>query len=88
MLLIAKFQNRTEVQSGVSKSGQEWSNITAEFTTIERYPKMVAVRFRGDLIDAILALKPNDICEINLDAVSRLYEGKYFTDLEGYTLSK
>lgn len=88
MLLIAKFQKCTEVQSGTSKAGQEWSNITAEFTTIERYPKMVAVRFRGDLIDAVLALKPNDICEINLDAVSRLYEGRYFTDLEGYTLNK
>lgn len=88
MQLTAVFISCTDVQQGVSKDGKPWSKIIAVFETIERFPKQVAVNFNGDHIDEVLLLRKGELIEINLDAQSREFEGKYYTDLWGWGLKK
>ena len=88
MQLTAVFISCTEVQNGVSQNGKPWSKIIAMFETIERFPKQVAVNFNGDHIGEVQQLRKGELIEVNLDAQSREFEGKYYTDLWGWGVKK
>ena len=88
MQLTAVFISCTEVQQGVSQNGKPWSKIIAMFETIERFPKQVAVNFNGDHIGEVQQLRKGELIEVNLDAQSREFEGKFYTDLWGWGVKK
>lgn len=88
MQLTAVFISCTDVQQGVSQNGKPWSKIIAMFETIERFPKQVAVNFNGDHIGEVQQLRKGELIEVNLDAQSREFEGKYYTDLWGWGVKK
>ena len=72
----------TELQSGTSeKTGNQWSSRDLVLITDERYPRKIALTFKGMHCQLLDNIKPGDIVEVSFDAESRLVNGRYYTTL-------
>ena len=71
----------TELQSGTSQKGNEWSSRDLVLITDERYPRKIAFTFKGQHCLLLDNIHPNDIVEVTFDAESRLVNGRYYTTL-------
>ena len=68
----------TELQSGTSQKGNEWSSRDLVLITDERYPRKIAFTFKGQHCQQLDNIHPNDIVEVTFDAESRLVNGRYY----------
>lgn len=76
----------TDQQQGTDKNGNAWKRKTAVFETVEHFPKRVAVTCMNKLCDIIGNYQPGSLLKVQLDAESRFYEGKYYTELRAWNI--
>lgn len=87
MELTAILVKTTAPESGKTQNGKTWQKITAVFETVDRFPKSVAVEFRTEgLIAQVQNCQKGMLHRIQLDASSREYEGRYYTELQGWKI--
>lgn len=87
MELTAILVKTTAPESGKTQNGKSWQKITAVFETVDRFPKSVAVEFRTEgLIAQVQNCQKGMLHRIQLDASSREYEGRYYTELQGWKI--
>lgn len=87
MELTAILVKTTAPESGKTQNGKNWQKITAVFETVDRFPKSVAVEFRTEgLIAQVQNCQKGMLHRIQLDASSREYEGRYYTELQGWKI--
>lgn len=79
------FDHLGAYSDGVSQStGQQWRKQEAVFTTIGDYPKTIAIAFFNDKVDCVTNLVPGYSYEVNFDIESREFNGKYYTNVNGW----
>jgi hypothetical protein len=80
--LTGKITNILPIQSGTSKSGNEWKKQDFVIETDGQYPKQVCFTKWGGEID----YKIGQIVTVSFDLESREYQGKYFTDAKAWKI--
>jgi len=78
--------NRLELESGESKTGNTWTKHTFVGETEGQYPKKIAFDFMGDRADQVGKLKKGDVVTVSFDVSSREYNGKYYTNVNGWKI--
>lgn len=74
--------------NGTRKSdGQPWKKQEFVMETVGQYPKKVAFSLMNDKIDKA-AIQMGDYLEIEVDAQSREYNGKWYTELTAWKVYK
>lgn len=86
MELTAILVQVTNQQQGTDKNGNAWKRKTAVFETVEHFPKRVAVTCMNKLCDIIGNYQVGNLLKVQLDAESRYYEGKYYTELRAWNI--
>ena len=86
MQLIAVIKSKTQMENGKSSNGNPWKRITLVVESIGDHPKEAAVVFLNQMADIASREIIGNVVKIGLDAESRLYEGRYYTELRGYSI--
>lgn len=86
MQLFGVIKNKTQMENGKSTNGNEWKRITILVETIGDHPKEVAIVFLNRMAEIAQKERVGNVVKIQLDAESRLYEGRYYTELRGYSI--
>lgn len=86
MQIIAIIKNKTQMESGTSANGNSWKRMILVVETIQDHPKDVAITFLNNMADVASRELVGNVVKISLDAESRLFEGKYYTELRGYNI--
>ena len=72
---------------GTSQStGKEWRKQDVVFETLGDYPKTIVITFFNDKADATQNLVEGAVYEVNFDIESREFNGKYYTNLNGWLI--
>jgi hypothetical protein len=79
---------KLESQSGTNKAGTVWIKKDFIIETIEQYPKSICVSAWGDKSDIIEYAQIGDEFSISVIIESREYNGKWYTDLKVWNISK
>lgn len=66
--------------SGTSRAGKQWSKQEFAIETEGQYPKKVAF----GVMNGKFTMNMGDVVEIEVDAQSREYNGKWYTELTAY----
>ena len=75
--------------SGTSDNGNDWEKQLVVFETTGDAKKLLAIEFMGEKKTRVTkALKEGDICEVVYSIFSREYEGKWYTRLDGLSVTK
>lgn len=72
--------------SGVSSAGKEWKRQEFVLETAGQYPKKVAFSLMNDRIDKAQIQLGHEV-EIEVDADSREYNGKWYTTLTAWRIN-
>ena len=88
MELTAILVQVTKEEKGTSQSGNAWKRRTAVVETIgdPRYIHKVAVTCINALADAVLNFPLGTLVKIQLDADSRFFENRWYTDLRAWQI--
>ena len=70
---------------GISKKGTPWKKQEYVLETLGQYPKKVAFSIMNDKIDQAAIQMGHDV-EIEVDAQSREYNGKWYTELNAWKI--
>ena len=82
MDIKGKIIQKLELQSGVSKAGNQWKKQEYVLETLDSYPKKVKFDFFGDRADQY-PLEVGDIITLSYDIESREFNGRWYTDIRG-----
>lgn len=74
------------MESGTSSNGNTWKRMILVVETIQDHPKEVAITFLNNMADVASRELVGNVVKISLDAESRLFEGRYYTELRGYNI--
>lgn len=87
MEITGKIYSILPVQTGQGKNG-EWKkqSIVLEVEN-GKYPKKVAITVWGDVIDKNTFTEGGEI-DVKIDIESREYNGKWYTDVKGYSVTR
>lgn len=66
--------------SGVSKTGKQWSKQEFAIETEGQYPKKVAF----GVMNGKFTMNMGDVVEVEVDAQSREYQGRWYTELTAW----
>ena len=73
------------LQSGTSKGGNEWKKRDVVITQFDEYAKDVCITAFGDkAVQSISRFIVGDTVDVKVNAESREFNGKYYTNLNGY----
>lgn len=76
------------LQSGTSKSGNEWKKQEFVIETNESYPKEICFTLFGDKVDAYgFDIEVGALVEVSFDVESREWNGRWFTECRAYKLT-
>lgn len=73
--------------SGVSRAGKDWRKKEWVFETFGAYPHNVAVSAMNDRINNFAHLTIGQSYKVSVDADSREYNGRWYTELRMYAVS-
>ena len=74
--------------SGTSDNGNDWEKQTVVFETTGIGPHTLAIEFMGERKTRVIKrLNVGQLCEVTFEPVSRRWEDKWFTHLEGYKVT-
>ncbi len=76
-----------ELQSGVSKAGNQWKKQEYVMETLDSYPRKVKFDFFGDRADQY-PLEVGDVITLSYDIESREFNGRWYTDIRGFKAMK
>ena len=82
---IGKLIKKLPVQSGTTKAGKEWQtqDILIEQTETE-FDKELVITFFGDKMKSIRDIQEGQLVDINYNATSKEFNGRYYTNLNGW----
>ena len=83
MEVTAKLIKIEAAQEGTSAKGP-WRKAIAVFETEEQYPKTLAVSFFNSNLEAATKIPLGTTCTVKFDIKSREFNGKWYTDLNGF----
>lgn len=73
-----------EVNCGKSDNGVEWERQTVVFDTTAESSRQLAIEFMGERrTQTTKKLKVGQLCEVVYEPLSREYNGRWYTHLEG-----
>ena len=85
MEIRGKIIKKFELESGTSKSGNEWKKQSVLIEQNTKYNKIVQVNAFGDkALDSLNKFEEGDTVDVSVNAYSREYHGRYYTQLDGY----
>ena len=87
MDIKGKIIQKMELQSGVSKAGNQWKKQEYVLETLDSYPRKVKFDFFGDRADQY-PLEVGDIITLSYDIESREYKDNWYTDIHGFKAVK
>lgn len=82
--ITGKLIQKLPIQSGVSKTGNNWQKMEFVIETMDQYPKKVCANLWGDRIDQVDKLNFNDTVKVSFDLESREFNGKWYTDVKAW----
>lgn len=83
MEITGKIILKLPLQSGVSKSGNNWSKQEYVLETQESFPKKVHFDFFGERANQY-NLEVGQMVKLNFDIESREYNGRWYTSIRGW----
>jgi hypothetical protein len=83
MEATAKLIKIEAAQEGTSAKGP-WRKAIAVFETEEQYPKTLAVSFFNSNLEEASKIPLGTTCKVKFDIKSREFNGKWYTDLNGF----
>jgi len=83
MEVTAKLIKIEAAQEGTSAKGP-WRKAIAVFETEEQYPKTLAVSFFNSNLEEASKIPLGTTCKVKFDIKSREFNGKWYTDLNGF----
>lgn len=86
MEIKGKVLQKFELESGITKTGKDYKKQYLLIETQETYPKKVYISFFGDKTDALSNVYPGAIVTVQINVESREYNGKWYTDVQGWKL--
>lgn len=86
MQIKGKVKAVLPIESGTSKSGNNWQKQTFVITTEGQYPKDVAFTLFGDKVS--LCPKVGEEVDVHFDLASREWNGRYFTEATAYRVER
>ncbi len=86
MEISGKIIELLAIKSGQSANG-EWRKQEYILETDGQYPKKVCFMAWGDKIDQF-DIKQGDIVEVSVDLESREYNGRWYTDVKAWKVTK
>lgn len=75
------------LQSGTSKSGNEWRKQEYILETDAQYPKKICFNLFGDRIDQYPMSVGEDVI-VSVDIESREFNGRWYTDIRAWKVDK
>ncbi len=87
MEIEGKIIVKLPLQSGTSKTGNQWSKQEYVLETMEAYPKKVKFDFFGDRANQY-PLEVGDTVRVSFDIESREFNGRWYTDIRGWKAEK
>lgn len=83
---ILKVERVLDLKEGQSDNGVFWEKQTVVFSRMGDSPTKLAVTFVGERKTKVTKrLEVGQVCEVSYGVKSREYEGKWYTDVEGYS---
>lgn len=86
MAIRGKIIAMLDEQSGVSKAGKNWRKRAYVLETEGQYPKKVCFSVMNERIDQA-NLQVGCVAEVEVDAESREWQGKWYTDLTAWRIN-
>ena len=85
MKITGKVVQVLPTQTGTSANGKDWkkSGVVMNYKDGD-YEKTVMCTVMGDKVDALQSLTPGTDIEVSVNAESREYNGKWYTDLRAW----
>lgn len=84
MNLEALVVRKLNVDSGVSKAGNEWKKGTLLVETLGQFPKQIAISNMKN-VDEFMALEIGKVYKFGIDIESREYNGKFYTNVNAFS---
>lgn len=78
---------KTTAIETVSGQNGNWTQRTLVFQTIgDKYPREIAVTVRNEMCNKVEKYKKGNLLKVQVDATSRFYEGRYYTELRAWSV--
>lgn len=89
MEVIGKLVKKLEIEKGISKAQKEWQKQSIVIDTEAQFNPLICISFFGDeKIGLLKGLKQGDEIEVGINISSREFEGKYYTQVDGWKVNK
>ena len=86
--LVGRLVKIGSKESGTSKQGKEWSNLTFVIETEDdKYPKLIAMVLFGDKTSYIEKFNIGDVLTVKCSIESREFNGKWFTNVNAFAVN-
>jgi hypothetical protein len=87
MEIKGKIIHKLDLQTGISKAGNEWRKQEYVLETLGNYPKKVKFDFFGERIEQY-PLEVGDVITVSYDIESREFNGKWYTEIRAFNAVK
>ena len=77
----------SEMVSGTSKSGKDWSKKEFVIETADQFPKKICFTLFGDKIDLIDGIEVGSTIEVSFDVESREFNGRWYHNINANGIS-
>jgi len=75
------------LQTGISKSGSNWSKQEFVIETEEQFPKKVCFTLFGDKVSLLNGLSTDDQVDVSFNLESREFNGKWYSNINAWKLN-
>ena len=88
MNVIGKLISKLERETGVSKAGKSFEKQSIMVEQNVDYNKEVVITFFGDKIKSLRDIEVGSDVDVSINLSSREYNGKYFHNINGWSIAK
>ena len=88
MNVIGKLIKKLERETGVSKAGKSFEKQSIMVEQNVDYNKEVVITFFGDKIKSLRDIEVGSDVDVSIYLSSREYNGKYFHNINGWSIAK
>jgi len=87
MKIQGKLHDILDIQSGISKNGNEWQKQPILIDTEAKFNNIIAIDLFGETIEKIQNLQIGAFVEVKLNISSKEYNGRYYTNISAWDIS-
>ena len=88
MKITGKLVKKLPVESGISKSGKEWTKQSILVEQNTEYNKEVVISFFGDKVKNLRDIQEGSEIDVSINLSSREFKGKYYHNIDGWFVAK